>query len=57
MLCGFILTSYKLLQLLIKTIKIVLEKTCFRRDFQLFKDISFVKKKVEHQKLKEARKI
>ena len=32
--------------------KLTLEKTCFQRGFELSKNISFVKKKVEHQKLK-----
>ena len=49
MLCAFVLTFYKLL---VKKHKIVLEKACFQRGFEFFKNISFIKKNVEHQKNK-----
>ena len=50
----FGLTLFKLLA---KTKKLVLEKTCFQRGFEFFKNISFIKKKVEHQKLKVVQKM
>ena len=46
MLCDFVLALYKLL---VKTKKIVLEQICFHRDFEFLKNISFIKKKMEHQ--------
>ena len=54
--CSVILFSlYK--NYLSKQKKIVLEKTCLQRGIEFFKNISFIKKKVEHQKLKVVQKI
>ena len=48
MLCDFVLTLFNLLS---KT-KVILEKTWFERGFEFFKNISFIEKKVEPQKVK-----
>ena len=48
MLCDFALTLFNLLS---KT-KVILEKTWFERGFEFFKNISFIEKKVEPQKVK-----
>ena len=56
MFCDFVLFLYRLL-VKKKKKKIVLEKKCLQRGFEFFENIVFLKKKVEHQKLKGVHKI
>ena len=40
-----------------KKTKIMSDKACFQRGFKFFQNISFIKEKLDHQKLKAAQKI